>query len=135
MHCNENSNFVFPEKELCGLNPNFHIHVFVSDLYIPRIGPHIFLQQNIFFSGNICFAFSVLSFFSVAHGLIPGAQACTLNNEALASLRELNHVGVIAIWKTPNKNYVHPSISTSRQTSLVRDLNLRPPATQAGALP
>ncbi len=23
-----------------------HIHVSVSDLYIPRIGPHIFLQQN-----------------------------------------------------------------------------------------
>jgi hypothetical protein len=22
------------------LSPNFHIHVFVSDLYIPRIGPH-----------------------------------------------------------------------------------------------
>jgi hypothetical protein len=24
-----------------GLSPNFHIHVSVSDLYIPRIGPHI----------------------------------------------------------------------------------------------
>jgi hypothetical protein len=24
----------------------FHIHVFVRDLYIPRIGPHIWLQQN-----------------------------------------------------------------------------------------
>ncbi len=39
-------NYVFPEKELRGLNPNFHIHVSVSDLYIPRIGPHIFLHQN-----------------------------------------------------------------------------------------
>jgi hypothetical protein len=29
-----------------GLSPNFHIHVSVSDLYIPRIGPHIWLQQN-----------------------------------------------------------------------------------------
>ncbi len=38
--------YVFPEKELRGLNPNFHIHVSVSDLYIPRIGPHIFLKQN-----------------------------------------------------------------------------------------
>ncbi len=28
------------------LSPNFHIHVSVSDLYIPRIGQHIFLQQN-----------------------------------------------------------------------------------------
>jgi hypothetical protein len=32
--------------ELRGLSPNFHIHVSVSDLYSPRIGPHIFLQQN-----------------------------------------------------------------------------------------
>jgi hypothetical protein len=32
--------------EFRGLNPNFHIHVSVSDLYIPRISPHIFLQQN-----------------------------------------------------------------------------------------
>jgi hypothetical protein len=29
---------MFPEKELCGLSPNFHIHVSVSDLYIPTIG-------------------------------------------------------------------------------------------------
>ncbi len=33
--------YVFPEKELCGLSPDFHIHVSVSDLHIPRIGPHI----------------------------------------------------------------------------------------------
>ena len=32
--------------ELRGLSPNFYIHVSVSDLYIPRIGPHIFPQQN-----------------------------------------------------------------------------------------
>jgi hypothetical protein len=32
--------------ELRRLSPNFHIHVSVSDLYIPRIGLHIFLQQN-----------------------------------------------------------------------------------------
>ncbi len=45
-HSNENPIYVFPEKELRGLSPSFHIHVSVSDLYIPRIGPHIFLQQN-----------------------------------------------------------------------------------------
>ncbi len=45
-HCNENPIYVFPEKELRGLSPNFHIHESVSDLYIPRIGPHIFLLQN-----------------------------------------------------------------------------------------
>jgi len=40
--------YVFPEKELRGLSPNFHIHVSVSDLYtgIPRIGLNIFLRQN-----------------------------------------------------------------------------------------
>jgi hypothetical protein len=41
-----NFDYVFPEKELRGLSPNFHIHVSVSDLYIPVVGPPIFLQQN-----------------------------------------------------------------------------------------
>jgi hypothetical protein len=45
-HCNENPIYVFPEKEWCGLSPDFHIYVSVSNLFIPRIGPHIFLQQN-----------------------------------------------------------------------------------------
>jgi hypothetical protein len=34
------------QKELRGLSPNFHIHVSVSDLVIPTIGPPIFLQQK-----------------------------------------------------------------------------------------
>ncbi len=38
--------YVFPEKKLRGLSPNFHIHVSVSDLYIPTICPPIFLEQN-----------------------------------------------------------------------------------------
>ncbi len=46
LHCKENHIYVFPEKELRGLIPNFHIHVSVGDLCSPRIGPHIFLQQN-----------------------------------------------------------------------------------------
>ncbi len=46
LHCNEICNFVFPEKELRGLSPNFHIHVSVSDLYFPMFGTPIFLQQN-----------------------------------------------------------------------------------------
>ncbi len=46
-HCNENPIYVFPEKELHGLSPNFRIHVSMSDLYISRTGlQHIFLQQN-----------------------------------------------------------------------------------------
>ncbi len=32
-------------KELRGLGPNSHIHVSVRNLYIPRISPHIWLQQ------------------------------------------------------------------------------------------
>ncbi len=35
IHCNENSQQIFPEMKLRGLDPNFYIHVSVSDLYIP----------------------------------------------------------------------------------------------------
>ncbi len=34
------------QKRNCVLSPDFYIHVSVSDLYLPKIGPHIFLQQN-----------------------------------------------------------------------------------------
>jgi hypothetical protein len=40
-HCKENPIYVFLFCELRGLNPNFYIHVSLSDLYIPRISPHI----------------------------------------------------------------------------------------------
>ncbi len=46
VHCIENLSYVFLEKKLLCLSPSIHIHVSVSDLYIPMIGPHIFLQQN-----------------------------------------------------------------------------------------
>ncbi len=46
LHCKEISIYVLLEKEFRGLSPNFHIHVSVSDIYIPRISPPIFLQQN-----------------------------------------------------------------------------------------
>jgi hypothetical protein len=47
LHCKENPIYEFPEKKLRGLSPsNFHIHVYVSDLYILTIGPPIFLQQK-----------------------------------------------------------------------------------------
>ncbi len=45
-HCKENPIHVFLFWKLRDLIPNFHIHVSVSDLYIPRIGPHISLQQK-----------------------------------------------------------------------------------------
>ncbi len=45
-HRKENPIYVILLWELCGLSPNFHIHVALSDLSIPRIGPHISLQQN-----------------------------------------------------------------------------------------
>jgi hypothetical protein len=40
------SHLCVPRKGIAGLSPNFHIHVSVIDLFIPRICPHIFLQQN-----------------------------------------------------------------------------------------
>jgi hypothetical protein len=43
-----------PRKELRRLSPNFHIRVSVRDLYIPRIGRPILLQENIWIDpGNI----------------------------------------------------------------------------------
>jgi hypothetical protein len=36
----QKSIYVFPDKKLLGLRPNFHILVSVSALNIPRIGPH-----------------------------------------------------------------------------------------------
>ncbi len=74
---------VFLFRELRGLSPNFHIYVSASDLYIPRIDPHISwsrtgrpivgiyksltdtwmwklgLWPRNFFSGIICFQLSV----------------------------------------------------------------------------
>jgi hypothetical protein len=46
LHFKENPIYVLPGKKLRALSPNFHIHVSASDLYIPMIGPPIFLQQN-----------------------------------------------------------------------------------------
>jgi hypothetical protein len=42
----QNFIYVFLEKELRGLSHKFHTVVSVSDLYIPRIGPDIFLQAE-----------------------------------------------------------------------------------------
>jgi hypothetical protein len=44
LHCNENPIHIFLFWELPGLSTSFHIHASVSDLYILRIGPYIFLQ-------------------------------------------------------------------------------------------
>jgi hypothetical protein len=46
LHCKVDSNYVLPEIKLRGLVPNFHFHISVSYLYIPRIGPPISLQPN-----------------------------------------------------------------------------------------
>jgi hypothetical protein len=45
VHFNENPIYLFLFWELRGLSP-LDIHVSVNDLYIPRIGSHIWLQQN-----------------------------------------------------------------------------------------
>jgi hypothetical protein len=46
LHCKENPIYVFPGIKLRGLSHNFHIHISVSDLYSPTIGPPTFLEQN-----------------------------------------------------------------------------------------
>ncbi len=44
-HNTENSKQIFPEQELRSHSRNFHIHVSVSDLYIPKIDLSILLQE------------------------------------------------------------------------------------------
>ncbi len=41
----ENLKQIFPEKEYQGLSPNFHIHVSVSELYIPTMGLPFLLEE------------------------------------------------------------------------------------------
>jgi hypothetical protein len=36
---------IFPEKEYRGLSPNFHIHVSVSELYIPTMGLPVLVEE------------------------------------------------------------------------------------------
>ncbi len=44
MHCTKKFKQIFSERKLRGLVPNFCMHVSVSDLYIPPIGPPILLH-------------------------------------------------------------------------------------------
>ncbi len=44
---------MFPEKELRGHSPNFHIHVSVSDLSINTIDLPILLQENMWTDLNL----------------------------------------------------------------------------------
>jgi hypothetical protein len=41
----ENLKQIFPEKEYRGLSPNFHIHVSMSELYIPTMGLPILPEE------------------------------------------------------------------------------------------
>jgi hypothetical protein len=41
----ENLKQIFPEKEYRDLSPNFHIHVSVSELYIPTMGLPVLLEE------------------------------------------------------------------------------------------
>jgi hypothetical protein len=43
-HCKQDPIEVFPEMKPRSIIPNFHIHVSVSDLYIPMIGPTVLLN-------------------------------------------------------------------------------------------
>ncbi len=41
LYCKENPIYLIPEMKLHGLVPSFHIHVSVSNLYIPTLCPRI----------------------------------------------------------------------------------------------
>jgi hypothetical protein len=41
----ENLKQIIPEEEYRGLSPNFHIHVSVSELYIPTMGLPFLLEE------------------------------------------------------------------------------------------
>jgi hypothetical protein len=41
----DNLKQIFPEKEYRGLSPNFHIHVSLSELYIPTMGLPFLLEE------------------------------------------------------------------------------------------
>jgi hypothetical protein len=41
----ENLKQMFPGKEYRGLSPNFHIHLSVSELYIPTMGLPVLLEE------------------------------------------------------------------------------------------
>ena len=45
-HSTQNPIYLFPEIKLRGLVPNSYIQISASDLYFPRIGLPIWLQQN-----------------------------------------------------------------------------------------
>ncbi len=49
LHCKDTTQKIlkqiFSETELCDLSPNFHIHVSVSELFIPRTGLPMLLQE------------------------------------------------------------------------------------------
>jgi hypothetical protein len=44
----ENWKQIFPEKEYRGLSPNFHIHVSVSELYIPTMELPFLLEEILY---------------------------------------------------------------------------------------
>jgi hypothetical protein len=46
LHTAKKIPFMYSFSGLCGLSPHCHIHLSVSNSYIHRIGPHIFLRQN-----------------------------------------------------------------------------------------
>ncbi len=114
------------KKELRGLSPNFHINVSVSDLYIPRISPHILaaeyvgrlivgiykslkdawmwklgLRHRNSFSGNICFEFSVLCPCSAAPFQL-FVRVYSLLKKVLVSLKVCQHIPTreCALFKT-----------------------------------
>jgi hypothetical protein len=62
----ENSKQIFPEKELLGLSPHFHLSV--SDLYIPTNDLPILLDEN---------CGPILGIYKNVHSLVPATAGTT----------------------------------------------------------
>ncbi len=110
-HCEEIWIYVFPEKELLCLSPNFHILVSVSDLYISTFLAHLFTCSRIgsSFPGNICFEFLVLYLCSAAAADDQTGEARIKNiisffGSAESSFQELTTVYRTSIWASAAAN-------------------------------
>ncbi len=67
LHCKEDPVYVFPEKKLHCLVLNFHIHVCVSDLYIPATGPPNLLSDlySLTIGPPFCYSRSIVGYNSL----------------------------------------------------------------------
>jgi hypothetical protein len=125
LHCNEIFIYVFPEKELCGLSPNFHIYVSVivriykslTDTWMLKM----VLRPRNSFSGNICFKFSVLCLYSVVTCILENIYNIYIHCFALCKWESILGIS-IKIWGkmfAAQKNVVIPCGKGRKQPAVL----------------